>query len=81
MQIIYTNSSWTALANTSSVAFQNVGAHPVEIGLGTDETSPTVGFQYLPGFGDRGALTVIFPGTTGNTIWGRSSANSAIAVS
>lgn len=80
MNIIYTSQDWTPLANTASVAFQNVGAHTVEIGLDTNNVSPTLGFQYYPGFGDRGALATLFPGVSGNRVWGRSTANSAVVV-
>lgn len=80
MQIINTNSTWAILTASSNVAFQVTGAVPVEIGLGSNTVAPTVGFEYYPGNGDRGALTQLFPTTTGNTVWGKSSASSSVVV-
>ena len=80
MSIYSISASWSALSNASSVAFQVVGAHPVEIGLGTHNVAPSAGFVYEPGYGDRGAITSLFPTESGNTIWGRSSAGSVVYV-
>ena len=75
-----TNSSWSILTANSYVAFQVVGSLPVEIGLGSNIAAPSVGFIYYPGNGDRGLITELFPTSIGNTVWGKSSATSAVAV-
>jgi hypothetical protein len=80
MSVYTMNTSWAVLSNSATVAFQVVGAHPVEIGLGTNNVAPSAGFIYAPGYGDRGAITTLFPTESGNTIWGRSSAGSSVYV-
>lgn len=80
MSVHTITASWNVLSNASTVAFQVVGAHPVEVGLGTPNVEPSAGFVYAPGYGDRGAITTLFPTESGNVLWGRSSAGSSVYV-
>lgn len=75
---ITTNTSWQVASNASTIAFQVVGAIPVEVSV--SNASPVAGFVYAPGFGDRGAVADLFPGRTGS-VWVRSAGPSEIVVS
>ena len=80
MQLRTTNATWSILTANSYVAYQVTGSFPVEIGLGSNTVAPPVGFLYYPGNGDRGLITELFPTTTGNTVWGKSTASSTVVV-
>lgn len=80
MQYIVTTANWALVDANSSVTFQVVGPQPVEVGLSNNTTSPGAGILYTYLQGDRGTLSEVFPGVSGNCVWARSSANSVLTI-
>lgn len=78
MRRITTTPSWQVASNLSVVAFQVTGAIPVEVSVAV--SNPQYGFTYAPGYGDRGAIADLFPGSNG-AVWVRSAGPSEIVVS
>lgn len=81
MQYITTTDNWALVDANSNVAFQVVGPQPVEVGLSNNTSAPGAGILYTYLQGDRGTLSEVFPGVTGNCVWARSSANSTLTIS
>lgn len=80
MQIITVTADWALVSAQTNVTFQVTGVLPVELGVSTHLVSPDAGIIYSPLQGDRGALYDIWPGSEGNCVWARSSANSTIVI-
>jgi hypothetical protein len=80
MYTVTTNAAWRAISANSTLAFQITGPGSVYIALAGDIQPVATGFIYLSGQGDRGDTTTLFPSTTGNTIWARSSFPSEVTV-
>ena len=80
MNYIETTSGWTLVSAQSNVTFQIRGVQPVEVGISNNTVAPGAGILYESFEGDRGELQQIWPGTTGNCVWARSSANSTIVI-
>lgn len=78
MDYITTTSTWRAIDANTSISFQVVGAYSVELARSAHNAQPVYGFSYQPGQIDRGDLVDLFPRSTGNTVWARSVADSAI---
>lgn len=81
MYTITTNSTWRVASANATLAFQVTGPGSVYIAHATDVAPTTTGFIYAPGQGDRGATSTLFPSTSGNTVWARSSFPSEVTVS
>jgi hypothetical protein len=79
MYTVTTNADWRVASANSTVAFQVTGAGAVFVGLGTN-AAPAAGFLYEANQGDRGALTDIFPASSGNVVWVRSSFPSEVTL-
>jgi hypothetical protein len=80
MNYTTTTSDWAIVSANTSITFQVRGVLPIEVGISTNETAPVSGILYSHLEGDRGLLTEIWPGVTGNCVWARSSANSVLSV-
>jgi hypothetical protein len=78
MDYITTNETWKAIDANANIAFQVAGAYSVYLARNPHNLAPTHGISYAPGEHDRGPQTVLFPRSTGNTVWARSVAASAI---
>jgi len=77
MNIITTNTAWSLGSVSANIAFQVIGAHSVEFARSSN-SSIVAGFRYDPGFGDRGSLDDLFPGSIGSNVYVRSSADSLV---
>lgn len=80
MNYITTTTDWTLVSSASNVTFQVRGVQPIEIGTSNNAVAPTAGILYSSLQGDRGALYEIWPGTSGNCVWARSTANSTLSI-
>jgi hypothetical protein len=81
MYTITTNTAWRAISANATLAFQVTGPGSVHIAIATDVAPTSTGFIYAPGQGDRGATTTLFPSSSGNVVWARSSFGSEVTVS
>jgi hypothetical protein len=77
MRIITSNSSWSLASTSSNVAFQVTGAHPVEIARSANDNIIS-GFIYAPQYGDRGAISDLFPDSSGANLYVRSATASTV---
>lgn len=80
MNYITVTADWALVSANSNVTFQVRGVQPVEVGISNNAVAPSAGILYAPLEGDRGALSDIWPGASGNCVWARSSANSVLGI-
>lgn len=80
MEYKITTSDWSLVSAQSNVTFQIRGVQSVEVGVSNNTVAPSAGILYDSLSGDRGELQEIWPGTTGNCVWARSTANSVITI-
>jgi hypothetical protein len=80
MYTITTNADWRVASANSTIAFQVTGAGSVYIALADDAEPVATGFIYAPTQGDRGDTTTLFPSTSGNTVWARSTFPSEVTI-
>ena len=80
MYTITTNADWRVASANSTIAFQVTGAGSVHIALASETAPITTGFIYAPTQGDRGDIASLFPSTSGNTVWARSTFPSEVTI-
>ncbi len=80
MREFLTGTDYEQLTTASTVQFQNVGTGTLIVKRSvTQPSSSAPGWVYPPGFGERGAVSALYPTETG-TLWARSDESTYVLV-